>query len=199
MQKDILKSFNDMKNKETQDEHLGGLITVRDIQRHRVKSGGGIPRLHTYLYKLKEKSSLSKADETVETICFDFQQNMDLPTISSGKVFYSRQLWLYSFSIHDWYKVVKDSSKKFEVIPVSQYMLKNFSERYQSRYKELLNNARNVKFMIYTYKLFQYNMRYKQAVRCTESLNAALFFDFPIMYKYDPSSLIYQKIYSKHL
>ncbi|KAJ4438268.1 hypothetical protein ANN_14207 [Periplaneta americana] len=51
MQKDILKSFNDMKNKETQDEYLGGLITVRDVQRRRVKSGGGIPRAHTYLCK----------------------------------------------------------------------------------------------------------------------------------------------------
>ncbi|KAJ4435132.1 hypothetical protein ANN_23708 [Periplaneta americana] len=99
MQKDILKSFNDMKNKETQDEYFGGLITVRDVQRRRVKSGGGIPLANTYLYKfrlvhmnylqLKEKSSLSKADETVEIICFDFQQNLDLPTILSGNVFYS--------------------------------------------------------------------------------------------------------------
>ena len=49
---------------------------------------------------LKEKTSLSKADETVETICFDFEQNMALPTIPSGDVFYSRQLWIYSFCIH---------------------------------------------------------------------------------------------------
>ena len=99
----------------------------------------------------------------------------------------------------DWHKVVRDSSKEFEVVPVSQDMLKNFSECYQSCYKKLLKNARNVKFMISTYRLFQYNVQYKQVIRCSESLNATQVFDFPIMQKSSSSSLSYQKLYSQPL
>lgn len=37
---------------------------------------------------LKEKSALAKNEESVEVLCFDYQQNMPLPHIPSGDVFF---------------------------------------------------------------------------------------------------------------
>lgn len=49
--------------------------------------------------ELKLKMAEAEKDDTVETISFDFQQNLPLPAITSGDVFYKRQLWLYNFTI----------------------------------------------------------------------------------------------------
>lgn len=50
--------------------------------------------------KLKECSERAKTDKTVETISFDFQQNLPLPHLPVGEIFYARQLWVYNFCIH---------------------------------------------------------------------------------------------------
>jgi len=39
-------------------------------------------------------------DSTIDVLSFDFQQNMPLTHITSGDVFYKRQLWSYNFCIH---------------------------------------------------------------------------------------------------
>lgn len=49
---------------------------------------------------LKDLSANSKENESMDVLSFDFQQNMPLPHISSGDVFYKRQLWSYNFCIH---------------------------------------------------------------------------------------------------
>lgn len=36
----------------------------------------------------------------MDTLCFDFQQNLPLPHIPSGDVFYKRQIWQYNFCIY---------------------------------------------------------------------------------------------------
>lgn len=49
---------------------------------------------------LREKSALAKDDAATETLCFDFQQNLPLPHVPAGDVFYKRQLWVFNFGIH---------------------------------------------------------------------------------------------------
>ena len=50
---------------------------------------------------LQEYSHKAERDETVATLCFDFQQNLPSPVIPVGELFYARQLWLYNFCVHD--------------------------------------------------------------------------------------------------
>lgn len=46
--------------------------------------------------KIKE----SKTNDKIEVLTFDFQQNLPLPVVPSGDVFYKRQLWVYNFTIY---------------------------------------------------------------------------------------------------
>lgn len=48
---------------------------------------------------LKSRQIEAKANDEVEVISFDFQQNMALPVLPSGDVFYKRQLRVYNFTI----------------------------------------------------------------------------------------------------
>ena len=50
--------------------------------------------------KLRKCSDMAKKKKTVETIAFDFQQNLPLPHLPVGEIFYARQLWVYNFCIH---------------------------------------------------------------------------------------------------
>lgn len=45
---------------------------------------------------LKEKTEMAQIDETVETICFDYQQNLPVPVLTTGEIFYARQIWVYN-------------------------------------------------------------------------------------------------------
>lgn len=59
-----------------------------------------LAKAETFYKSLKEKSTLAKVDKSIEVLCFDYQQNMPLPHIPSGDVFYKRQLWVFNFCIH---------------------------------------------------------------------------------------------------
>lgn len=50
---------------------------------------------------LRTNTILAKQNSHIATITFDFQQNLPLPHIPVGEVFYSHQLWLYVFGVHD--------------------------------------------------------------------------------------------------
>jgi len=50
--------------------------------------------------EMKEKTLESKNDPSTETICFDFQQNLPVPVVPSGDLFYMRQMWVFPFCIH---------------------------------------------------------------------------------------------------
>lgn len=50
--------------------------------------------------RMKQYSELAKNDDTIEVLSFDFQQNLPLPHISVGDIFYARQLWVYNFCVH---------------------------------------------------------------------------------------------------
>ena len=45
-------------------------------------------------------TELAKKSEHVRTISFDFQQNLPLPHLPVGELFYMQQMWLYVFGIH---------------------------------------------------------------------------------------------------
>lgn len=50
---------------------------------------------------LRTDSRVSKSDPTATVITFDLQQNLPVPTLSHGPMFYLRQLWVYNFGIHN--------------------------------------------------------------------------------------------------
>lgn len=72
-------------------ENKGLLVTERQVH---------LQKADIFYSKLREYSNLAKEDETVEVLCFDYQQNLPLPHIPSGDVFYKRQLWVYNFCIY---------------------------------------------------------------------------------------------------
>ena len=47
------------------------------------------------------RSDSHKSDPSKAVITFDLQQNLPVPTLTHGSMFYSRQLWVYNFGIHD--------------------------------------------------------------------------------------------------
>ncbi|XP_072400529.1 uncharacterized protein [Diabrotica undecimpunctata] len=59
-----------------------------------------LTKADTFYKDLTEKTALAKEDPRVEVMSFDFEQNMPLPHVPSGDVFYKRQLWFYPFCIH---------------------------------------------------------------------------------------------------
>lgn len=50
---------------------------------------------------LQTNTNLAKQNEHIATITFDFQQNLPLPSVPVGEVFYMHQLWLYVFGVHN--------------------------------------------------------------------------------------------------
>lgn len=53
-------------------------------------------------FKTEKKKYIMKAKEgRVTCLSFDFMQNLPLPHIPSGPVYYSRQLWFHIFGVHD--------------------------------------------------------------------------------------------------
>lgn len=47
----------------------------------------------------EDTAEISKNNEEMELLAFDFQQNIPLPHVTSGDVFYKRQLWEYNFCV----------------------------------------------------------------------------------------------------
>jgi hypothetical protein len=51
--------------------------------------------------KNKAKGWAKELPDTTKAICFDFQKTLPTPVLTYSKVYYLRQLWTYSFCIHD--------------------------------------------------------------------------------------------------
>ena len=43
---------------------------------------------------------MAKINKHISTFAFDFQQNLPLPHLPVGDLFYMHQLWLYVFAVH---------------------------------------------------------------------------------------------------
>ena len=58
-------------------------------------------RAENFYASLRTNTRLAKSNDHIATVTFDFQQNLPLPHIPVGEVFYMRQLWLYVFGVHE--------------------------------------------------------------------------------------------------
>ena len=74
------------------EEERGRLQT--ELASHHEKAAQGYQ-------SLLSDSEKSKADTTSVVFMFDLQQNLPVPTLTQGPMFYMRQLWVYNFGIHD--------------------------------------------------------------------------------------------------
>lgn len=59
-----------------------------------------VRKADTFYDALRENTVLATSDPSVEVLCFDYQQNMPLPHVPAGDVFYKRQLWVFNFAIY---------------------------------------------------------------------------------------------------
>ena len=50
---------------------------------------------------LRDDTKASKSTENHVLLTFDLMQNLPVPTLTHGAMFYSRQLWVYNFGIHN--------------------------------------------------------------------------------------------------
>lgn len=50
---------------------------------------------------LRSDAESTKTDQSHSLITFDLMQNLPVPTLTHGSMFYSRQLWVYNFGIHN--------------------------------------------------------------------------------------------------
>ena len=55
---------------------------------------------HAY-HQLKDDATLAKSNPDVVLLSFDLQQTLPTPHLSTGVMFYKRQMWTYNFGVHD--------------------------------------------------------------------------------------------------
>lgn len=58
-------------------------------------------RAENFYSSLRTNTQLAKLNSHIATVTFDFQQNLPLPHIPVGEVFYLHQLWMYVFGVHE--------------------------------------------------------------------------------------------------
>ena len=68
---------------------------VRKAQKEHLQSA------ELFYKSLHLTTCVAKQDDSVLTLTFDFQQNLPLPHIPVGEIFYMQQLWMYVFGIHN--------------------------------------------------------------------------------------------------
>lgn len=49
---------------------------------------------------LKDVTQEAKNDPTIEGLCFDYQQNLPVPVLTTGELFYLRQVWVYNIGFY---------------------------------------------------------------------------------------------------
>lgn len=274
---DRLKNLIDA---EKNEEVKKNLLTEKEL--HEKKA--------TFFYTdLKEKMNEAKNSNEIEVLVFDYQQNMPLPHVTSGDVFFKRQLWEYNFCIYagstgksyffmydetmakkgqndvvsmldyfikhfvpetiktlyifsdncssqnknqtlvhylyivahskifssiihrypepghsflpcdrsfgliekekrkreriilpeQWVALVKNTSKNFIIIPVSQNMFLNFSDYFKGQFKKNVINQRKVKFAVSAYRKIEYT---GISIRCS-ILASAMFYEEFVLQK----------------
>lgn len=98
-----------------------------------------LSKAEVFYSDLKLYGDEAKANECIEMLTFDFQQNFPLPHIPSGDVYYKRQLWSYNFCIfsgktgksyHFMYDVTIGKKGKNDVISFINYFFKNLLSPY---------------------------------------------------------------------
>ena len=70
-------------------------VLIQNCKEQHLRSG------EAFYSSLRTNTQLASSNSHIRAISFDFQQNLPLPHVPIGEVFYMRQLWLYLFGIHD--------------------------------------------------------------------------------------------------
>ena len=52
-------------------------------------------------HNLKEDAAYAKSQADTEMLTFDLEKSLPTPVLSTGVVYYKRQLWSYNQGIHD--------------------------------------------------------------------------------------------------
>ena len=76
-----------------QVDHASKLKVRKDHREH-------LDSAERFYADLRLNTALAKKDNSVFTMTFDFQQNLPLPHIPVGDIFYLQQMWMYVFGIH---------------------------------------------------------------------------------------------------
>ena len=67
----------------------------------RLQKEDHLRKAENFYSSLRTDTILAKQNSHIATLTFDFQQNLPLPNIPVGEVFYMHQLWLYVFGVHN--------------------------------------------------------------------------------------------------
>lgn len=119
---------------------------------------------------LRELSKIARANTDIEVLSFDFQQNMPLPHIPCGDVFYKRQLWCYNFCVYSaktrfahFFMYDECSAKKGqnEVISFLHYYFRNILDKHIKTLYLFADNCssqnKNNALVQYIYSIVQTN------------------------------------------
>ena len=84
-------------------EKLKNELASSDVSRVAAIKKEQREHLHTaekFYNSLRSNTTLAKQHASVLTLTFDFQQNLPLPHLPVGDMFYMQQLWMYVFGLH---------------------------------------------------------------------------------------------------
>lgn len=83
--------FQNILKSETNEDAINELKLEKELH---------LRKAEVFYTDIKRFSIEAKQQETVELLSFVYQQNMALPHVPSGDVFYKRQLWSFNFCVH---------------------------------------------------------------------------------------------------
>lgn len=101
-------------------------------------------RAKAFHEKLRVAKEIAKTDETVETLTFDFMQHVPVPKLPVNEIFYLRQMWVYTFGIHQhstekpYFFMWSEADAKHGVNEVISCLL-HFIENHVPRTRTVLN------------------------------------------------------------
>ncbi|KAF6210307.1 hypothetical protein GE061_013411 [Apolygus lucorum] len=82
---------NELKNPDLVESRKNELITLKNVH---------LAKAQAFYDELKSFSKTAEETVDVDVLSFDYQQNLPLPHVPAGDVFYKRQLWVFNFCIH---------------------------------------------------------------------------------------------------
>lgn len=98
-----------------------------------------VSKAEVFYTDLRQRTDEAKVESNkIDVLAFDFQQNLPLPHIPCGDIFYKRQLWVYNFCIHSartvvsyffMYDEVTAHKGQNEVISFLQYYFSKIIDR----------------------------------------------------------------------
>src|SRR5258705_11651540 len=66
-------------------------------------------KANLFYKRLRQRQERAQSDDSMEVLCFDFEQNFPVPHLTVNEVFYCRQMWVYNLYA---FLVVKSKNRK---------------------------------------------------------------------------------------